>query len=104
MVNGSLARIELPKEMDKPWLLTAVTQDRSGGMWVAFGRTGLYRLKDGVWTKYGGRSDFPSSGAVIVFADTLGRIWFGCAKTLVNREGPTSVLPYVLAVQTGFSR
>src|SRR5208337_2673800 len=72
--------IELPQETDKPWLLTTVTQDGSGGMWVAFGRTGLYRLKDGVWTKHGGRSDFPSSGAVIVFTDTLGRIWFGCAK------------------------
>jgi signal transduction histidine kinase/ligand-binding sensor domain-containing protein len=81
MANGSLTRIELPKEMGKPWLLTTVTQDGSGGMWVAFGRTGLYRLKDGVWTKYGGRSDFPSSGAVIVFTDTLGRIWFGCAKS-----------------------
>jgi len=80
MVNGSLTRIDLPQEMDKPWLLTTVTQDRAGGMWVAFGRTGLYRLKDGVWSKYGGRSDFPSSGAVIVFTDTLGRIWFGCAK------------------------
>jgi signal transduction histidine kinase/ligand-binding sensor domain-containing protein len=81
MVNGSLTRIELPQEMDKAWLLATVTQDRSGGMWVAFGRSGLYRLKDGVWTKYGGRSDFPSSGAVIVFTDTLGRIWFGCAKS-----------------------
>lgn len=81
MVNGSLTRIELPQEMDKPWLLTTVTQDGSGGMWVAFGRTGLYRLKDGVWTKYGGRSDFPTSGALIVFKDTLGRIWFGCAKS-----------------------
>ena len=80
MVNGSLTRIDLPQKMDKPWLLTTVTQDRAGGMWVAFGRTGLYRLKDGVWSKYGGRSDFPSSGAVIVFTDTLGRIWFGCAK------------------------
>ena len=81
MVNGSLTRIELPQETDKPWLLTTVTQDGSGGMWVAFGRTGLYRLKDGVWTKHGGRSDFPTSGAVIVFTDTLGRIWFGCAKS-----------------------
>jgi signal transduction histidine kinase/ligand-binding sensor domain-containing protein len=80
MVNGRLTRVKLPQEMDKPWFLTTVTQDGSGGMWVAFGGSGLYRLKDGVWTKYGGRTDFPTSGAVIVFTDTLGRIWFGCAK------------------------
>ena len=80
MVNGSLTKVELPKEIDKPWLLTTVTQDRSGGMWVAFGRAGLYRLMDGVWNKYGGRTDFPSSGAVIVFTDTLGRVWFGSGK------------------------
>ncbi len=80
MVNGSLTRIELPKEMDKAWLLASITQDRSGGMWVSFGRAGLYRLKDSVWTAYGGRSDLLTSGAVIEFTDTLGRIWFGCAK------------------------
>ena len=82
MVNGRLTRIDLPKEMaDRASDLTTITQDRSGAMWVSFGRPGLYQLKDGVWTKYGGRSDLPTSGVVIEFTDTLGRIWFGCTKS-----------------------
>jgi signal transduction histidine kinase/streptogramin lyase len=83
MVNGSLTKVELPKEMDKAWNLATVTQDRAGGLWVALGRYGLYRLKDGVWTKFGGRSDFPSTGAVIAFADSLGRTWFTCPKSVL---------------------
>ena len=81
MVNGSLTRVELPKEMDKAWLLSAITQDGTGGVWVSFSRDGLYRLKDGVWTINGGRSDLPTTGAIAEFSDALGRIWFGCGKT-----------------------
>ena len=39
-------------------------------MWVSFGPVGLYRLKDGVWTRYGGLRDLPTSGVVIEFTDT----------------------------------
>ena len=81
MVNGRLTRVELPPEMaDNAAALTAITQDASGGMWVSFGPAGLYRLKDGVWTKYGGRSDLPTSGVLIAFTDTLGRVWFGSTR------------------------
>jgi len=81
MVNGSFARIELPPEMaGMAVALTAISQDGSGGMWVSFGPVGLYRLKDGVWTKNGGRSDLPTSGVLTEFTDTLGRVWFGCRK------------------------
>src|SRR5271166_5736904 len=82
MVNGSLARIELPQEMsERAIALTTITQDRSGALWVSFGPVGLYRLKDGVWTKYGGQPNLPTSGVVIEFTDTLGRVWFGCTKS-----------------------
>src|SRR5271157_2312684 len=82
MVNGSLTRIELPQEMsERAIALTTITQDRSGALWVSFGPVGFYRLKDGVWTKYGGQPDLPTSGVVIEFTDTLGRVWFGCTKS-----------------------
>ena len=90
MLNGHLARVELPKEVaDNAAALTTITQDASGGMWVSFGPVGLYRLKDSVWTKYGGRTDLPTTGVVIAFTDNLGRIWFGSTRnrlTVLDRD------------------
>jgi signal transduction histidine kinase/ligand-binding sensor domain-containing protein len=81
-VGGSLARVDLPKEMaDQSAFLQTITQDHSGGMWVSFGRHGLYRLADGVWTSYGGREDLPKTGVVIEFTDSLRRVWFGYTKS-----------------------
>jgi signal transduction histidine kinase/streptogramin lyase len=82
LVHGSLVRVELPKELaDQSAFFQTITEDHSGGMWVSFGRHGLYRLADGVWTSYGGREDLPKTGVVIEFTDTLGRVWFGYTKS-----------------------
>jgi len=82
LVNGSLVRVDMPKDMaDQSGYLQTITQDRRGGMWVSFGRHGLYRLADGVWTSYGGREDLPKTGVVIEFTDSLGRVWFGYTKS-----------------------
>jgi len=78
LVDGRLFRVDLPTEMaDQSVFLQTITQDHSGGMWVSFGRHGLYRLADGVWSSYGGRDDLPKTGVVIEFTDSLGRVWFG---------------------------
>lgn len=82
LVRGSLTKIDLPQEMaELAALLTTMTEDESGGMWVSFGPVGLYRFKGGVWTKYGGRRDLPTSGVLIEFTDALGRIWFGSTRS-----------------------
>jgi signal transduction histidine kinase/ligand-binding sensor domain-containing protein len=82
LVDGRLVRVDLPKEMaDQSFFLQTITQDRSGGMWVSFGRHGLYRLADGVWTSYGGREDLPKTGVVVEFTDSLERVWFGYTKS-----------------------
>jgi hypothetical protein len=82
LVDGRLVRVDLPKEMaDQSPFLQTITQDRRRGMWVTFGRHGLYRLADGVWTSYGGREDLPKTGVVIEFTDSLGRVWFGYTKS-----------------------
>jgi ligand-binding sensor domain-containing protein len=74
--GGNLSQVELPHEManQTPFLQT-ITQDRLGGLWVSFGRHGLYRFANGVWTSYGGREDIPKTGVVIEFTDSLGRVW-----------------------------
>lgn len=89
LVKGNFLRVDLPKEMaDQAMFLQTITQDHSGGMWVSFGRQGLYRLANGVWVSCGGRDDLPKTGVVIEFTDSLGRVWFGYTKnTLAVLEG-----------------
>jgi len=89
LVKGDLRRVDLPTEMaDQAFFLQTITRDRRGGMWVSFGRHGLYRLADGVWASYGGREDLPKTGVVIEFTDSRGRVWFGYTKnTLAVLDG-----------------
>jgi len=89
LAGGDWRRVELPMGMsDKSHFLQTITQDRKGGMWVSFGRHGLYRLADGAWTAYGGHDDLPKTGVVIEFTDSLGRVWFGYTKnTLAMLDG-----------------
>jgi len=89
LVRDNLLRVDLPREMaDQAQFLQTITQDRSGAMWVSFGRHGLYRLADDAWTPYGGRQDLPKTGVLIEFTDSLSRVWFGYTKnTLAVLDG-----------------
>ena len=89
LVGGNLFPVDLPREMaNEAGYLQTITQDRLGGMWISFGRHGLYRFANGVWTPYGGREDLPKTGVVIEFTDNLGRVWFGYTKnTLALLDG-----------------
>jgi signal transduction histidine kinase/ligand-binding sensor domain-containing protein len=88
MVDGRLARVDLPKEVaDRARTLVTMTHDGSGGFWVSFSGLGLYRLKDGAWTKYQGRPDTPPPGTrcpatavMAMFTDRASRVWLGCTK------------------------
>src|SRR5271165_382345 len=75
-----LTKIELPPSLtgaDNAQFLQAITQDRSGGVWVSFWNRGIYRYADGAWTEHGGRPDLPKQRVYIEFRDHLDRIWFG---------------------------
>jgi len=80
--------------------LQTITGDQQGGVWVSFGRHGLYRLADGIWTPYGGRDDLPKKAILFEFTDSLGRVWFGCTNSQlavldgdrVRRFGPSDDL------------
>ena len=82
LVGHDFVRVNLPREIANQFVyLQTITKDEQGGIWVSFGRHGLYRLADGIWTPYGGRNDLPRTGALIVeFTDSLGRVWFGYLK------------------------
>lgn len=90
LVGHDFVRVSLPREMaNQFYSLQAITGDQHGEIWVSFGRHGLYRLADGIWTPYGGRDDLPKTGALISeFTDSLGRVWFGYLKSqLVVLDG-----------------
>jgi signal transduction histidine kinase/ligand-binding sensor domain-containing protein len=84
LIHGRPLQIALPKEMaDQAAYLQTITEDRAGGLWVSFGRHGLYRLADSRWTSFGGREDLPRTGVVFEFTDSLRRVWFGFTKNQV---------------------
>jgi signal transduction histidine kinase/streptogramin lyase len=103
LVGHDFVRVVLPPEMANQFgFLQTITEDPHGGMWVSFGRHGLYRLANGSWTPYGGRHDLLKAGTmmIVAFTDRLGRVWFGYAKgqlavldgDRVRRFGPSDGL------------
>jgi len=102
LVGDDFVRVNLPPEMvNQSEFLQTITEDQQGGLWVSFGRPGLYRLANGSWTPYGGRDDLPKTGIMMIaFTDSLGRVWFGYAKSQlavldgdrVRRFGPSDDL------------
>lgn len=79
LVADHLTRVVIPPRLARYALhLQSITEGPRGGMWISFGRNGLYRLADGVWTADGGHEGLPKNDVIIEFTDRLGRVWFGC--------------------------
>ena len=84
MAGEALTKVELPPGLaNQGRRLQSMTQDRSGAMWVAFNNFGLYRLKDGEWTRHRspGQAEgkCPQAGVGFAFTDTRGRVLLSCA-------------------------
>src|SRR5258705_4092772 len=101
LVGNDFVRVDLPPEMVNQFeFLQTITEDQQGGIWVSFGRHGLYRLADGIWTPYGGRDGLPKKAILFEFTDSLGRVWFGYTNSQlavldgdrVRRFGPSDDL------------
>jgi signal transduction histidine kinase/ligand-binding sensor domain-containing protein len=54
----------------------ALAQDKSGNVWASVIGSGLFRLKDGVWTPNGGIAALPRATAITIVPDRRDRIWF----------------------------
>ena len=84
LIGRNLVKTELPPETAiQGRYIQAITQDRKGGLWISFGRQGLYRLSQGVWTSLGGQQDLPKTGVICAFTDSVGRVWFGFTNNQV---------------------
>ena len=53
----------------------ALAEDKSGGLWVSI-LGGVFRLKDGVWTPYGGIAALAPRAAITIVRDRRDRLWF----------------------------
>jgi|HubBroStandDraft_6_1064221.scaffolds.fasta_scaffold06547_4 signal transduction histidine kinase/ligand-binding sensor domain-containing protein len=53
----------------------ALAEDKSGGLWASI-LGGVFRLKDGVWTPYGGIAGLPRRAAITIVRDRSDRLWF----------------------------
>jgi PAS domain S-box-containing protein len=82
LVGNGLVRVDLPPELVNQFhSVQTITGDQQGGIWASFGRHGLYRFANGIWTPYGDHDDLPKTGVIYEFTDSLGRVWFGYAKS-----------------------
>jgi signal transduction histidine kinase/ligand-binding sensor domain-containing protein len=54
----------------------ALAEDKSGDLWASVVRSGVFRLKDGVWTPYGGVAALPRGYPITIVRDRRDRLWF----------------------------
>ena len=109
--------IAVPDEVEKlnhqatppnPIIASAITKDRSGNLWVAFGGSGEFRLKNNLWTFVPVLPDHPDWSAGFAFTDSADRVWLfwgdrtaeldhGKVNIFSAREGLTIGPPDVIA-------
>ena len=67
------------------WKVRAITQDGSADIWVSIVQNGVFRLKDKVWSQYGGLAALPQLTALTLTTDGEGRVWFGYTENRIAR-------------------
>jgi len=75
----------------------ALAQDKSGGLWASILRSGVFRLKDGAWTPYGGITALPRGTAITIVRDRRDRLWFSYPDGSVAVLDGERVRTYVVA-------
>jgi ligand-binding sensor domain-containing protein len=89
-VDGRVSTLVLPDDLVKAndpdtigGKFQAIAMDADGGVWLSVAQYDLYRFKDGVWTRHGGRQDLPKGPAIRLLADDIGRLWLTYPHNLV---------------------
>ena len=73
-----------------PIFVGSITKDWSGALWVAYGGSGEFQLKDGAWKFRAivkGHEDWTSTWA---FTDAGGRIWLAYPELIAQVDGGTA--------------
>lgn len=66
---------KLSRSSSAPIVASSITRDDSGSLWVAFGGSGEFRLKNGMWTFVPVLPDHPDWAANYAFTDDADRVW-----------------------------
>lgn len=65
-------------------LVLSMHESRDGAMWVGSDYDGgLYRWKDGVWTRYGRAEGMKENALRVIHEDRAGRLWIGTSSGLI---------------------
>jgi signal transduction histidine kinase/ligand-binding sensor domain-containing protein len=75
----------------------ALAQDKDGDLWASIQGSGVFRLKDGVWTPYGGIAALPRYTAITIVRDRRDRLWFSYAGGGVTALDGEQVRTYGVA-------
>jgi hypothetical protein len=93
--HGRFVKIAVPEQVKKlslsstppsPITASAITKDHSGSLWVAFGGSGEFRLKAGIWTFVPILPDHPDWSASYAFTDSLDRVWLSWGDRLAQYD------------------
>jgi signal transduction histidine kinase/ligand-binding sensor domain-containing protein len=93
--GGRFVKIALPIQLKKlrgssrnkdPIIISAMTRDNSGTLWVSISGLGEFQFKDGVWKFIAVLRDHPDWTARAACTDSLGRVWlvYGEAVAVID--------------------
>jgi signal transduction histidine kinase/ligand-binding sensor domain-containing protein len=79
VIHGKFDRVALPSSINPKlrWGVQSIMRASDGALWVSIPENGVFRLKDGVWTQWGGIGGLPRRTAVILWTGPRGWLWFG---------------------------
>ncbi len=97
--NGLFVETPLPPQA-RDADVQAIARDGDGALWVSVDRRGLFVLKGGAWSEYGGLAALPRGYVSVMTAQKDGPLWIGYTGSRVARVahgvvrvfGPTSGL------------
>jgi ligand-binding sensor domain-containing protein len=67
--------------------IRALYEDTDHGLWIATGRGGVLRYKNGSFTAYGGKEGLANDHVTSVVGDPRGDIWFGTSAGVSRFAG-----------------
>lgn len=87
--HGQFFRFPLPSQLKLPFNYPVnVTEDQTGVLWASFGREGLFRWSNGIWTRIDTPRELTKLIPATAFTDGQGRVWFGYSDgTIIYLQG-----------------
>jgi signal transduction histidine kinase/streptogramin lyase len=81
--RGRVDRVDLPADILPNFDVQSITMDTSRSLWISVVRNGIYRRSAGVWSQPTQLPDAGKLPAIVMTADSQGRVWLGYAGNRV---------------------